>query len=71
MAHPTGESESETLRLTASEVGAKRREPCGKNEGPQPDTDEIPNLERGQNRDCHQCDRPDIICARNTGRDRA
>jgi hypothetical protein len=46
-------------------------EPCGNNEGSQPDTDEIPNLQRGHNRDRHQSDRPDIICARNTGRDRA
>jgi hypothetical protein len=46
-------------------------EPCGDKERPQPDTDEIANLQRGHNRDCHQCDRPDIIGARNTGCDRA
>jgi hypothetical protein len=45
-------------------------EPCGDSEGPQPDTEEVSNLQRGHNRDCHQCDQPDIICARNTGRDR-
>src|SRR5262249_31176753 len=46
-------------------------EPCANNELPQPDTDEVSNLQRGHTRDRHQCDRPDIIRARNTGRDRA
>src|SRR6516165_6448186 len=59
----------------ASKVGVSRArcasEPCADNERPQPDTDEIPNLQPGHNRDCHECDRPNIICARNTRRDRA
>ena len=46
-------------------------EPCADNERPQPDTDEVPNLQPGHNRDCHECDRPNIICAGNTRRDRA
>ena len=46
-------------------------EPCANNERPQPDTDEVPNLQPGHNRDCYECDRPNIICARNTCRDRA
>jgi len=46
-------------------------EPRADNERPQPNTDEVPNLQPGHNCDCRECDRPNIICARNTRRDRA
>jgi hypothetical protein len=44
---------------------------AGNNKGPKPDADQIPDLQRGHNLACRQCDRPVTICARNPGRDRA
>src|SRR5262249_62276403 len=46
-------------------------EPCPNKNRLHPDTEEVPNLQRGHSRDCHQCNRPNIICARNPRRDRA